>query len=364
MAQLEDINDILINYVEDYMPGVWVDANRDFNNYFVVQELFKKRMERGGDSPSTTFRFKTDEADNTIATELFDTDSLNRVELFEKATVYYALQKTHFEIDVRESGVQGSDPKQILNHLDGLASDMMDGFAQRNEEWFFTLPTAPNSTNRKPLGLPYWVVKSTATTEEDFAFNGSNPSGYSDVAGLDRSTAAHSKLKNGTGVYVSLSATDGLKKLRTAVRKSNFRPPYDNKGEFRPDNRYMLISHDAPWETYQDLLFASNDNVGTDMGKYNPRSADASLYFRGIPWMWCSALSESTSSGYDADQPIYGLDMSSWKVRQRGDWFMKKKMVEMTNPHNVRVTWMDTILQYLCFSPRSNFVLHKSGNNS
>jgi hypothetical protein len=130
-------------------------------------------MESGPDAPTFTHNFKVDESDNTVATELYDTDSLNRINLSAKGTVDYSLQKTHYVYDERESGVDGSDPSQILKHLDMQAADMMDGFAKKNNEWFLTLATAPNTTNAKPKGLPYWVVKSSSTASQDFGFNGS-----------------------------------------------------------------------------------------------------------------------------------------------------------------------------------------------
>lgn len=357
MAVNSGILDIVNTHVEDFMPDVWNDASRDFNNNFVVQEFFKKRMETGPDAVTFTHNFKVDESDNTVATEIYDTDSLNRINLSAKGSVEYALQKTHYTYDEREAGVDTSDKTQILKHLDMQAADMMDGFAKKNNEWWWTLPTYPNSTNAKPWGAPYWVVKSTSTAAQNFGFNGSNPTGYSSVATIDRTAARYEKLKNGTFVYGSLNNSDGLRKLADAINKSTFKAPYDNKGEASTERRYILVSHYNPWMTYQDQLFGSNDNVGRDMGKYR---SDSSVVFRGIDWTWDSMLDNSDSPAYDSTEPIYGFDLNSWHSKKRGGWFMKKKTVELTNPHNLIVVWMDSIYNFACEKPRNNFVGHKA----
>lgn len=357
MATNATIRDIVNTHAESFTPDIWTDASRSHNNYFVVSEFFKKRMETGPDAPTFTHNFKVDESDNTVATELYDTDSLNRINLSAKGTVDYSIQKTHYVYDERESGVDGSDPSQILKHLDMQAADMMDGFAKKNNEWFLTLPVAPNTTNAKPKGLLYWVVKSSSTASQDFGFNGSNPSGYSDVAGLDRTSASYAKLKNGTFVYGSLTNTDGLRKLADAINKSNFKAPYDNKGEASTERRYLLLSHYTPWMTYQDLLFGANDNIGSDMGKYR---SDNTIKFRGIDWTWDSMFDDSTSPAYDSVEPIYGIDLNSWHAKKRGKWFMKNKTVELSSPHNLVVVWMDSIYNFACVNPRTNFVGHKA----
>jgi hypothetical protein len=340
------------------MPKVWNDADRDFNNYFVVQELFKGRMEQGPDSPTFTWNFKVDSSDNTVATETFDTDSINRINLLDKATQTYAIQKTHFAVDEREmSG--GLGDYQILNHLDAQAADMMDGFARKNEIWWWTLPVAPNSTNRRPSGAPYYVVKSTSTAQQAFGFNGGNPSGYSSVAGLDRTDARFAGTKNGTFVYGALNDTDGLSKLDDAINKSGFKAPYPSKGEKQPNARYLLASHYTPWKTYQDLLGGVNDNRGTDMGKYKS-AADGRVMYRSIPWTWVDALGNTESEAADTTEPIYGFDLSTWSFMKKGNWFMKTSKVSLANSHNIRVTWMDTIINYKCDAPRSNFVGHKA----
>jgi hypothetical protein len=358
MPALDAIGDMLTTYVEGYLPNVWMDADRDFNNFFVVQELFKSRMTQGPDAPTFTWHFKVDSSDNTLATELFDNDSVNRINLLEKATQYYAVQKTHFAIDVREmSGGLGN--YQVLNHLDAQASDMLDGFARKNEIWWWTLPVYPNTTNRKPSGAPYYVVKSTSTAQQAFGFNGSNPSGYSSVAGLDRTDATFEGTKNGAFVYGAINDSDGLSKLDDAINKSGFKPPYPSKGERVPAQRYKLASHYTPWKTYQDLLGGVNDNRGSDMGKYKATS-DGSVFYRSIPWTWVDALTNSASEAYDSTEPIYGFDMSTWDFMKKGPWFMKKSEITTGNSHNLRVTWMDSIINYRCTSPRSNFVGHKA----
>ena len=350
------ISDVVNFYLENYMANTWADAARPYQYYTTASELFTKRRKKGTVSEKCTFNLKVRNADNTVPDSFFKADSLNRVDLGIKGEVKWHLQKTHFLVDAREPAMNSGSEHQILDYLKMQESDMYDGFFEKNEEYFWTLPAAPNNgTTGDPLpyGLPYWLP-SSATPE--FGFNSPIPSGYSDVGNVDQAT--YPKWKSGTFAWNSISNDDFCRKLSEAMDKCHFKPPKP-MGESVPSLDYCLYSTYKPYQQYQDLLFSINDDIGSDAGKFrggSPSNDPGTQSFRGVPWKWVPATTEVGGTARDLNETIYGVDWSTFEVKTYGDWFMKRsKPITLDDAHNSVVQWMDTGYQIYCRSLRSNF---------
>lgn len=353
-----NVQDIVNFYLENFTPKTWADAARDYQSYVTSTELFTSRKQAAPISERMTFNLKVNSAANTVADSLFKPDSVNRVDLGVKGTVKWSLQKTHFMYDEREPALNSGSETQILDYMKMQVSDMYDGFFEQNENWFWTLPTAPNdgtSGDVLPHGLPYWIVQSSTAA---FGFNGGIPTGYSDVGGVSPTT--YPKWKNGTFTYSSVSNEDFCKKLSEAIDKCHFKPPRPSGEDVPSRSSYKLYSGYQLYQDYQDLLYSMNDNIGADAGKYRggrPSNDIGVQYFRGVPWEWVPALTTVGGAARDLNEPIYGVNWDTFAVKTYGPWFMKKgKAVSLDDAHNVTVQWMDTGLQYCCMNRRANFV--------
>jgi len=357
-----DIQDIVNFYLEDYSEKKeWADLARDYQHFITAEELFSKRVERAPASEKCTFNVKHAKAENTVADSFFKADSLNRIDLGTKGTVKWHFQKTHFMVEKREPAMRSKSKTQILDYLKMQESDMYDGFFEANEDWFWTLPTAPNdgtAGDPLPFGLPYWIVQYTTTAP--FGFNGGNPSGYtSGAAGL--AVATYPKWKNGTALYASMSDSDFVAKLSESFDKCHFRAPRGGFGEKVPDRKYSLCSSYKPFQDYQHHLYGSNDNVGSDAGKYRggtPGNELGNQVFRGVDWEWVPALSLVGGDARDLNEPVYGINWDTFRVKNYDGLFMERSgPIELNMQHNTIVQWMDSAYQIICNNRRANFVL-------
>ena len=363
-----DVGDITTFYLENYMAGSWADAVRPYQYYTTARELFTKRRQKDAPSERMTFNLKVKEAENTVADSFFKADSLNRIDLGVKGTVKWHFQKTHFMVDKREPAMLSGSETQILNYLKMQESDMYDGFFKYNEDKCWTLPTAPNdgtAGDPLPFGIPYWVVQYTTSAAFSLT-NATYPTNYTGgVAGL--LPATYPGWNNGTATYASMSNSDFCKKLSEALNKCRFLPPKPGFGETVPTSNYALYSSYKPFQDYEDLLYASNDDIGTDMGKYRggkPSNETGAHVFRGVRWEWVPALSEVGGDARDLREPVYGINWDTFQVKTYGDLFMdRSEPITLDSQHNTVVQWMDTGYQICCNSRRQNFVLSASSDS-
>jgi len=352
-----NVQDVVNFYLENFMANTWADAARPYQDYTTARELFTKRRKRGAPSEKMTFNLKVNSSDNTVPDSFFKADSLNRQDLGIKGEVKWSFQKTHFMVDAREPAMNSGSELEILDYMKMQESDMYDGFFEKNEEYFWTLPASPNdgtSGDPLPFGIPYWLVSSTTA---EFNFNTSLPGSYANIGNVVPAT--YPKWANGAFAWNSVSNDDFCRKMSEAMDKCHFRPPAP-KGESVPSRSYGLYSTYAPYQAYQDLLFNINDDIGQDAGKYRggrPTGDLGTQHFRGIPWTWVPAMSEVGGVARDLNESIYGINWDTVEVKSYGDWFMKRgSPIILDEAHNTIVQWMDTGYQIYCKSRRQNFV--------
>lgn len=366
MAMPNDVGltaDISLWYYDKHMPKGWRDAARPYQKY-TFAKLVKDRVKRNIRGTGCSFNMLVGDNANTEATQLYDDDTVTRTEMGLKGSLDWHMQKTHMLYDRREEVFQSRslDGERILDHLNQQKRAMYDGFFKQNEHYLWTSPaaTADGTTGTPilPYGIPYHVVK--AASAGDFGFNGIHASGYSAWAGNSRST--YPELKNGTFTYADVTHEDFCQNLSEAFDKCNFSPPEAPvDGEIVPTQDYELLSHYTPYQKYQLLQIGSNDSIGPDMGKYRGVVGKSVQYFRSVPWSYVPALALSSGTAEDTDEPIYGLDWSTWQLSAAEGMFMHiDPPQQQFGNHNVYVQWMDSIYQIICDLPRSNFVGHKA----
>lgn len=359
-----DIVDITKFYLEDYDPNGWYDAARTYTNYIFATEIFAMsgKVKDSPRSEQVTWNLKTKMTGNTRATSMFKKDPpINRINLGNKGSDKWAFMDTHMAFDLREPVFGGSSRTEILDYTKMHAVDMWDGLYESIEEWGWSLAAAPNdgSDGDKILnGIPRFLVPPAST--QDFGFTGLNPSGYSDVAGFDRTSSANAKLRNGGFRYTSVD--DAERKLTDALNKCRFKSPYKGAaaaGERQIGTNYALYSSYKPWIDYQTSLYDFNDNIGPDRGKYRGKVSNelGVQYYRGVPWYWVDALTNTDSPARNTSEPIYGINWDTWEFKKYGDWWMKVNPEKtVVDSHNVVVTWVDNGGQLYCKSFRENFV--------
>jgi hypothetical protein len=355
------------------MANTWADAVRDYQYFTTARELFTKRRVKAAASEKMTWNLKVKRAQNTVADSFFKADSLNRIDLGLKGEAKWHFQKTHFMVDKREPAMLSGSKTQILDYLKMQESDMYDGFFEFNEDAAWTVPSSANvdgtAGDPQPLGIPYWINQSTTAAFSETG--GTTPiagheTGFTNIGGIPPAT--YPKWANGTATYASMSNSDFCKKLSEAMNKCRFLPPKPGFGEKVPSNNYQLCSTYKPFQDYEDLLYASNDDIGEDMGKYRggkPSNETGAHVFRGVRWEWVPALSNVGGGSRDLYEPVYGINWDTFAVKTYGDLFMDRSdPISLDSQHNTVVQWMDTGYQICCSNRRSNFALRAATASS
>lgn len=360
---LEEIPDVVKSFVNDRRQQTYVDASRNrqhsiFAQHFVSNPVVEQRKKK-----AVTYeeRYNVGTRNSNRWKNIDSPDSLSRGNNIEKAQLNMAFTDCHMVVNTLEPCWMQPGAEEALNYLDVEYSNMFDRFFEFMDDIMFVLPTAPNTTTPSMWTIPYYVVPGSGT---DFAFGGGNPSGYSAVAGINRSLTKYTKLKNGTGKFTSVDQFDFCKIAAEAFQKCQFRPYYSvGKGRAKEDvaeARFRFYSDYTLYQEYQDINYTSHDNVGPDQGEFRKGGRGGDNVFMSSSWSWVpDRVDESgTEVATIGTRYFYGLDLSTWQLHPYGDVFMKEmKDLRVTDNHNELAQFMDTGIQMFCRNPRCNFVL-------
>lgn len=334
----EQIDDMVTSTLPELGRFKWTDIYPDLQRYVAFKELIKKRRVKIEGGHEVEWRVKVANGNQAEWTGLYDTDDIQVNNVLKKASLPWALGKSHFAYDKRE-GVFNRGSAQIINYLKLKRAEAMMSLAELLETAFWSLPDT-GADNKKPYGIPYSLVKNSAE-----GFNGGNPAGFNDVAGLDRNI--YKNWKNWAGPFAAASETDLVRKLKKACEFTYFEPPIEfpshQNGSGMDYGHYTVYDNIYPLEEY---LRSSNENLGMDVGKYKNK-----LMVGGAPVTRVPQLEA------DASKPWYGINWSFFHTMFPSGDYMKYSKPEATNSHNVKAVWVDVIMQFRNVDPRRSFVL-------
>jgi hypothetical protein len=362
-----DMADNVKFYHRNFITGKSIiDLTAQYRNYGVTDDFRRAKM-ISKDNKSFHHALMVNSYDNNQYDSFFQPDSLTRTNLGEEGTSYWSAQKTGWFADRREPGYpKGASSEQIVAVFDMHRNNMWKKFYEFNELARWINPTAPNdgSTGQVQVnGIPHFIVSSATAAVGQ---NGGAPSGYTTVSGLSRTT--YPQLKNWTATATDMSANGGQKKISQMIRRMRWVVPRQLPGEEAPALDYEILSHETPWELYQDQKYAfrGDDNISKDPAalRGSAKADNNTLMIQGVPWRWVDALSNSTTrdgttnAAYNSAQPVYLLDHSTWIVYAAEGIFMDESEPRWSDSaHNVLNLHMDTIYQRVCVNPGANGVI-------
>ncbi len=343
-----------------------VDLTAQYRNYGVTDD-FRRAITISKDTTKFMHPLMVNSYDNNQWDSFFQPDSLGRTSLGEEGTSYWAISKTGWFADRREPGYpKGASAAQIVKVFDMHRNNMWKKFYDFHEQARWVNPTAPNdgSTSQiQAFGIPHYVVTSATAAVGQ---NGGAPSGYTTVSGLSRTT--YPQLKNWTATATDMSINGGQKKMSQMIRKMRWVVPRSLPGEEAPSLDFEILSHETPYELYEDQKYAvrGDDNISKDPAQLRGSAkGDMNvLMFRGIPWRWVDALSNATTRdgttnpAYNSSQPVYLLDHSTWVTYSAEGLFMNESEPRWSDDaHNVLKFHMDTVYQRVNINPGANGVI-------
>lgn len=287
--------------------------------------------------------------DNTQAKGFYATDTLTSADLNDKAKVRWRKWHTGYDIEQIILAENASSEQRIINYLNQKEVATWTGHWNRVETWFWGHRTRDDGET--PYGIRYYIVKDHSDTTvantalDEGAFTGGVYfSGDTTTANLSNDNWMNYNKK-----YVTMSESDGAKKLYVAMQRCRFEAPVphpDNGQSMEPRmGFYMRLP------TFMELRTTArqnNDSLGYDLSNGTPSWA-------GVPFNWVAALD------YDNDYPVYGVNWNLVKMAFNSNWNKKETFIaNKPGQHTVSEQWYDWEGNLKCYDRRGLFVLAKS----
>ncbi len=241
----------------------------------------------------------------------------------------------------RREVLMNSGASQIFDLVDTRRRSAFADWVEHEELKVWRCPGSSDTDS--PHGIPYWVVKNNTV-----GFNGVAPSGYTNVGGLNPSTALAGRHKNYTGQYTAITESDLVDKMETAMDKTRFEPLSDKgPSDYNTGDKYLLFVNQATRQGFKRVAKSFNDNLGFDLDP-----AAGKVTFRRIPIEWIAHLDEDTTN------PVYGINVGVFRCAVlKGDW-MHETRIDV-NPHQptMKSVVYDCTRNYFTYDRRRHFVL-------
>jgi hypothetical protein len=362
-----DIRDnVLFYHKKVIVPGV-IDVTSQFRNTRWQSDISRlKKVSK--DHTRFYHPLMVDAYDNNQYSSYFQPDSLTRSPLGAEGVSYWSIQKTGWFASRLEPGYpKGATAEQIVEVFDMHRTNMWKRHYEFNERARWINPTGPNDGSNgqiQVMGIPHFVpIDSPSST---VAQSAGHPSGYSTVNGLSRTD--HPELKSWQATATDMSISNGQKRLDDMIDLMQWVCPKELPGEEKPMLNYVIESHRDPYTQYRDqkYSFIGDADYSKDPAKIrnSGSSVGNGLLFRGIPWYWADALTQSTmrdgtsNPAYNASKPVYLLDESTWLIyAAEGLFYDESAPLRAANDHNTFEMHMDTVYQRVCFNPGANGVI-------
>lgn len=268
---------------------------------------------------------------------LYNTDVVNDVDVMTQATADWRFSNTNYPIENRVLAMN-REPSRIVNFVQEKRIAAMISFAELMEANFWGPPVALSDT-LTPWGVNTWIVKNATQ-----GFNGGAPSGYTSI-GLNPTT--YPNWQNWTDQYTAVSQDDFVRKLRKACTFTEFEPIVDGVPTFDTGEDHGLYTNYGVIAPLEEVLMSQNDNMGTDIAKY-----DGQVHFRRIPVMWIPKLEPDTTN------PIYGIQWGVFKTFILQGWWLKETHIPVyPMQHTISAHFIDCAYQWVMRNRRCHFVI-------
>lgn len=219
------------------------------------------------------------------------------------------------------------------------------------EQQLWATPDANDEEGVFPI--PYYIVKSNteATAANSDGFNGTVPSGFTAVAGLDPTTGYNSgstggRYRNYATQYTTVAKTDLIRKMRRGAVYTAFEPIVEEIPQYDMGDDMGWYTNYAVTSVLEEILEAQNESLGKDVA-----SMDGKALFRGAPIVTVQELDNDTTN------PVYGIQWATFSFKRlKGHWMKDYKVginpnqPTMATVHNVSRT------NLLCYNRRRNMV--------
>jgi hypothetical protein len=354
----QDIEDLLTTTLNTIRKDRFIDMSQELTEYIVVPYLLTKngglKVKKGGVGIEETLMVEHGGRSRFVGE--YDEDVLTVIDHLKKMKLFYSLLTDNLAY-TRSEILDNRGKERINNVIKPRRRAMYLRVAETMEENFFQTPDADDSLT--PWGLRYWIVKNATT-----GFNGGYPAGFTRIADINLTEVP--QFKNYTDVYVAVSKTDLILRMRRAHRGTKWVSPRKDPGvEGDTSPRRLLLTNETVLENFENIGEAQNENLGRDIASMDAglnrfrgtgvrQTPEGEILFKRHPLVYARPLDD------DSTDPVYGLDMFTFHaMSQKGDNMRLGDFRQAPNQHRVFAAHLDHKHQTICTNRRNNWVINK-----
>lgn len=335
------IADLITTTLNNVEPMKFTDLTSDLQRYVAFSNLIKKHKTVFDTGADFRFDLMVNVNGGARFVGLYAQDNVNVPDVMAQATVPWRHVTWNWAIEEHEVAMNRS-PRKIVDLTLTRRIASLAGAVQLFEHAFWAVPSSTNTTD--PYGVPYWIVKSgTASTAT--SFTGATPSGYTTVAGISPTT--YPRWQNFADQYTFVTPDDLLKRWYKAAEFTDFDTVVPDVPTFNTGDDMGYYTNYGVLQPLEEMLRNRNDNIGTDIGKYQ-----GSTMFMNKPVVRIPQLE------YDTTNPVYGINWGEFKCAAlRGIWLKETKIPIMPGQHLVSANFVDCSFNFFTHNRRRHFVL-------
>lgn len=345
-TQAAQIADLMAFTLSQYRKGKWTDNMSNYQRTIAFKNIFtkKKAMDDDGHGTSVTFNLLTDTNGSFRFVGLYFTTQLGINGNVTQGSIPWRGWTYNWYCDGAEAQMNGG-PERIVNIMRTRYIQAVGDMVKGIERALWRVPASTDDTS--VYGIPYYIVKSAtaATYANADGFNGATPSGYTTVAGISPTTFP--RWSNYTDAYTIISKDDLIRKMRRAMRKTDWMPLVDGQSIDTVGTGTGLYMNDPTYGSFVEVAESQNDDLGPDVA-----SMEGKVQFKGTVLEPVPALDDDTTN------PVYGVDWSTMGFTRMAGFWEKEIPIEK-NPQQptVAATHFVTRTNLLCTDRRKNFVI-------
>lgn len=242
---------------------------------------------------------------------------------------------------IKQANAMNSGPEQIVDNKLMQEKAAMISLVQLMEQNCWG-PSVTSSDTLTPWGIKTWVTRPTSYTAD--GFTGGLITGGPTSLGISPTT--YPRWKNWHFQYTNVTDDDFVRRCNKAIEFTKFESPVDGIPKLGGASKRAFYSNYGLIGPLQELLKASNENLGMDITKYL-----GSVIINRMPLIRVPYLEADTTN------PIYGINSGDVCIyRLKGYWMRKVHFEDYPGQHNVMADFVDSTYQMVFFNRRSQFV--------
>lgn len=299
----QEIKDLVIGVQNDLGRLRFQQIAQELISYEAFSSIVKKGKVAFEGGRGWDRQIKTKTAGSARYVGLYEADETNVVDTLGKIDVPFRHLTANYSFDAREIDMNEGEEK-IVDLIDSRRVGVVIDLAELIEEAFWGAPDGPDD-DLTPWGMKYWIASDSSE-----GFNGDYNSPFNERPG----GLSHDNWNNYTFEAEKITKMDLILKMRRAYRRTGFKSPISNK-DYRSGNgrKFRLYTNENVLEQVELVGESQNENLGRDVA-----SMDGTMLFRRSPWKYVPKLDE------DDDNPIYGLDWSTFEIGFLDGWYMRE----------------------------------------